>query len=107
MEIKMTKERFDQLANRIWDLILKTRDDGQKEYARSEDDVHANFKRCSDWMGDTPMKSMMYYMLKHIDGVVAYINGHKSQREDVRGRLKDIIVYSLLMWAWVEDSERD
>ena len=102
----MTKEKFDLLANRIWDLILKTRDDGQKEYARNDDDVHANFKRTSSWMGATPMKSMMYYMLKHIDGIIAYINGHKSQREDVRGRITDVIVYLCLLWGMVEEDDK-
>ena len=48
----------------------------------------------------------MTYLLKHIDGVASYIKGHKSQREDVRGRLTDIIVYTMLLWGMVEENEQ-
>jgi len=47
----------------------------------------------------------MVYLLKHIDGITAYLNGHKSQREDVRGRIKDAIVYLMLLWAMIEEKE--
>ena len=43
----------------------------------------------------------MVYLLKHIDGIGSYIDGHKSQREDVTGRIKDAVVYLLLLWAMV------
>ena len=43
--------------------------------------------------------------MKHMDGIVAHINGHKSQREDIRGRIKDSIVYLTLYWAMVEGEE--
>ena len=45
----------------------------------------------------------MIYLSKHVDGIKAYVNGYKSQREDVRGRLADIIVYSMLLWGMVEE----
>jgi len=48
----------------------------------------------------------MTYLLKHVDGVVSYVDGHKSQREDVRGRLTDIIVYAMLFWGMVEDNAK-
>ena len=47
----------------------------------------------------------MVYLLKHIDGITSFVNGHQSQREDVRGRLTDIIVYCILFWGMVEDNE--
>jgi len=47
----------------------------------------------------------MTYMLKHIDGIIAHINGHNSQRENVRGRITDVMVYCMLLWAMVEDAE--
>ena len=43
----------------------------------------------------------MVYLLKHIDGISAYTKGHKSQREDVRGRLTDAMVYLMLLWSMV------
>ena len=47
----------------------------------------------------------MTYLLKHIDGIMSYINGHKSQREDVRGRILDTIVYLTLFWGMVDEDE--
>ena len=49
----------------------------------------------------------MVYLLKHIDGITAYLSGHKSQREDVRGRIKDAIVYLMLLWAMIEERENN
>tara|TARA_B100001094_G_C17586622_1_gene509985 strand:- start:26 stop:214 length:189 start_codon:yes stop_codon:yes gene_type:complete len=48
----------------------------------------------------------MVYLLKHIDGISSYVNGHKSQREDVRGRITDAIVYLCLLWGMVEDESK-
>ena len=43
----------------------------------------------------------MVYLLKHIDGISSYIEGHKSQRENVSGRITDAIVYLFLLWAMI------
>tara|TARA_R100000808_G_C2112969_1_gene126494 strand:- start:100 stop:387 length:288 start_codon:yes stop_codon:yes gene_type:complete len=91
---------------RIWKKIKATRDSGQKEYAHNNADIFANFKRVSNVLEVSKEKVLMTYLLKHIDGVSAYVKGHKSQREDVRGRLSDVIVYSMLLWAMIEESER-
>ena len=101
----MTKDNFDGLIGEIWNNIISTREQGQDEYARTTDDVLANFKRIASWQGQTQEKILMTYMLKHIDGILAYINGHTSQRENVRGRITDIMVYCMLLWAMVEDAE--
>tara|TARA_R100000458_G_scaffold12744_1_gene10536 strand:- start:452 stop:643 length:192 start_codon:yes stop_codon:yes gene_type:complete len=45
----------------------------------------------------------MVYLLKHIDGISSFVNGHKSQREDVRGRITDAIVYLCLLWGMIEE----
>ena len=47
----------------------------------------------------------MTYMLKHIDGIAAYVKGHKSQREDVTGRITDCIVYLMLLWGMIEEED--
>ena len=84
---------------------MATRDAGQKEYAQDEDNVFANFERISDTLHISREKVLMVYLLKHIDGISAYIKGHKSQRESVEGRLTDAIVYLMLLWSMViEDS---
>ena len=81
--------------------VLQTRDAGQKEYAQDEDNVFANFERIALAIDVDRERVLMTYLLKHIDGISAYVKGHKSQREDVTGRITDAIVYLMLLWAMV------
>lgn len=81
------------------------REAGQKEYARKQNNAFANFERIAENLSLDKQEVLMVYMLKHVDGVCAYIKGHKSQREDVRGRITDIIVYLCLLWGMVEEDE--
>ena len=85
--------------------ITSTRDAGQKEYAHSEDNVFANFERVAESLDITREKALMTYLLKHIDGIKAYIKGHKSQRESVSGRITDAIVYLCLLWGMIESEK--
>ena len=89
------------------DAIIKevtlTRDQGQKEYAHDEKDVFANFNRVANLLEEDRKKVLMTYMLKHIDGIAAYVKGHKSQREDVTGRITDCMVYLMLLWGMIEE----
>ena len=101
----MTKNDYDKLLDHIISEVKVTRNEGQKEYARTEKDVLANFNRISELTDTSKEKVLMTYVYKHIDGIMAYINGHVSQREDIRGRIKDIMVYMTLLWAMIEDNE--
>ena len=101
----MNKLEFDNLTSKIWETILNTRNQGQDEYARTETEVLSNFKRIGNWKDETQESVLMTYMLKHVDGIMAYINGHTSQRENIRGRITDIMVYCMLLWAMVEEGE--
>jgi hypothetical protein len=84
------------------------RDSGQKEYARNGNDVHANFKRVGNYLNLPAEKALMVYLLKHIDGIAAYIDGHKSQRETVSGRIIDAIVYLFLLYELIgEENQND
>ena len=101
----MRRKDMQTLMGQILDQISKTRDAGQKEYARDADNVFANFERVASFCGVSREKALLTYMIKHVDGLCAYSDGHQSQREDVRGRLTDIIVYCILFWGMVEDNE--
>ena len=85
--------------------VTLTRDEGQKEYAHDEKDVFANFNRVANLLEEDRKKVLMTYMLKHIDGIAAYVKGHKSQREDVTGRITDCIVYLMLLWGMVKEED--
>ena len=98
----MNKVHFDAFFDHIIDEIKLTRDDGQKEYAKTETNIFANFDRVATCLQISKEKALMVYLLKHIDWIGAHINGHTSQREHVSGRIKDAIVYLMLLWAMVD-----
>ena len=79
---------------------------GQKEYARKTSNAFANFERVADHIECTREKVLMVYLLKHIDGISSFVNGHKSQREDVRGRITDAITYLCLLWGMINDNDK-
>ena len=93
------------ISEEILPKIKAARDAGQLEYAQDADNVFANFERVAESLHISKEKVLMVYLLKHIDGISAYTKGHKSQREDVRGRLTDAIVYLMLFWSMVIEDE--
>ncbi len=101
----MVKEDMNDLMEHIFDEVTRIRNAGQTEYARDLDNVFANFERVASFTGTTREKALLTYMIKHVDGLCAYADGHNSQREDVRGRLTDIIVYAMLFWGMVVDNK--
>ena len=100
----MTTEEFKHLfQTEIMPAIENMREAGQKEYAQDIDEIFANFHRIGEDMSIDRKKVLMVYMLKHIDGINAHIKGHKSQREDVTGRITDCIVYLMLLWGMIKE----
>jgi hypothetical protein len=93
------------LIKKIFLQIQETREAGQKEYARNLNNAFANFERVADNLDIDKKEVLLVYLLKHIDGICSYVKGHKSQREDVRGRLTDSIVYLCLLWGMVEQDD--
>ena len=54
---------------------------GQSEYARNLDNVFANFERVASFTNQPREKALLTYMIKHVDGLCAYADGHKSQKK--------------------------
>jgi hypothetical protein len=81
------------------------RDAGQKEYAHDEMNALANFERTGNDVGLDRKLVLWVFCMKHRDGVASFLKGHKSQREDVRGRINDIIVYLILLRAMIDDEQ--
>ena len=79
------------------------REAGQKEYARKEDNAFANFERIGRNLGLSREKVLLVYLLKHVDGIISHANGHFSQRENIRGRITDAIVYLCLLWGMIDE----
>ena len=95
------KEMLDLIDN-IFDHVTNMHTNGQKEYAMNEDSVFANFERIAEQTGQDKKMILWIYLMKHIDGIASYIKGHRSQREDVQGRLTDSIVYLCILWGMIE-----
>ena len=101
----MNKKTMSKMMDRILKKVSIMRQAGQSEYAHDNDNVFANFNRISDLLEVDRKKVLMTYMLKHVDGIAAFVKGHRSQREDVRGRITDCIVYLTLLWGMIEEED--
>ena len=101
----MSQTQMEKLIKKIFQQIQKTREAGQKEYARKQNNAFANFERVAENLDINREEVLLVYLLKHIDGICSYVKGHKSQREDVRGRLTDAIVYLCLLWGMIENDK--
>lgn len=86
-----------EFARIFKDEIMALRNAGQKEYAHDNSSPFANFERGAKDNGIDRKQVLWIYAMKHKDGIAAAIRGHTSQREDVRGRINDLIVYLLLL----------
>lgn len=102
----MTYDDFDSLLKDIQRLEREVTEQGRREYTLDDGDNLSNFYRLGREIDLPPEKILYVYAKKHWDGVVAWINGYRSQREDVRQRLKDLRMYMALLWAIVEERER-
>ena len=101
----MKLSKHNELMEQIWGKIVETRDQGQKEYAQNINNVFANFERVGEQVHIDRQHVLWVYLAKHMDGIASFINGHKSQREDVRGRITDVIVYLGLLWGMIDEDE--
>lgn len=99
---KEVAELFQKVFNNE---IMSLREAGQKEYAHNPDNAFSNFERVSSDLGIDRKLVLWTYVRKHLDGITSYLRGHKSQREDVRGRINDALTYLLLLRAMIEDEE--
>ena len=101
----MRLAEHNELLEDIFNEVRKIRLAGQKEYAHDNDNCFANFERIANLQGLSRESILMTYVFKHIDGIQSYVKGHKSQREDVRGRIVDIIVYLTLLWGMADQDD--
>ena len=101
----MTKEQMVGLMSRLHAEEKKARGAGQQEYAQDDSNAFANFERVASATDTTREVVLLVYLLKHIDGISAYVKGHRSQREPIRGRITDARVYLALLAGMVEEDE--
>ena len=98
----MKHEEMLEQIDYIFGEVKRIHTAGQKEYAMNENNVFANFERISEQTGFDRKMVLWIYLMKHIDGIASFLKGHRSQREDVQGRLTDAIVYLCILWGMIE-----
>jgi hypothetical protein len=97
----ITKTELADAMSHIFNQCHMLREAGQREYAGGDNAV-GNFTRLALELDTTPEKVLWTYAMKHKDGIAAHIRGNTSQREPVRGRVADLIVY-LCIFAAMDD----
>jgi len=101
----MTREQMAKVMDDVFRECGGLRKAGQKEYAHRDENAFANFERVGERLGLKREQVLLVYAEKHLDGIHSYVKGHKSQREDVRGRINDMVVYLCLLRGMVEENE--
>lgn len=100
----MTRKEMQATMNKVFKECEALRGHGQKEYAHADDNAFANFERVGEYLQLPREKVLMTYLLKHQDGITAHLNGHISQREPVKGRINDMIVYLCLLRGMIDEN---
>lgn len=104
MRLTVNKDHFADVQEGIFEACKVLRNQGQAEYAGGEN-AFGNFERLATKLQIDRKKVLLTYAEKHLDGIYAYVNGHKSQREPIQGRIKDLIVYLTLLYGMMEEEE--
>lgn len=99
-------EERRQIFDRVLADVAKVAVAGQKEYAHNEGNALGNFERLASQLLIPREKILWTYLVKHLDGILAHINGHVSQREPVDGRIMDAICYLILLQCMVDDAKK-
>lgn len=103
----MNKEEMSKTMDAIFIQLQSMREAGQNEYAHDDNNAFANFERLAERLNLTREQILLVYMEKHLDGIHSYIKGHVSQREDVTGRIIDVIVYLCLLYGMVIENSNN
>ena len=91
----------------VFDECRELRKAGQLEYAGKDKPAFANFERVAADLDLSREKVLWIFAMKHRDGIANYLNGHQSQREDVRGRINDLITYLVLLRGMLDEGSQN
>jgi hypothetical protein len=100
-----TKDDVAKTMELVFSEVRSLRVAGQQEYAHQDDRPFRNFEAMAEEMNVDRKVPWWFLFKKHIDGIQAYINGHKSQREDVRGRINDAMTYLVILRAMIDEED--
>ncbi len=106
---QMDRAQVADFMDKLFAECKATYGDGQKEYAHKAVNAFANFERIAERLGPPHTREtvLVTFYEKHIDGIHSWIQGHRSQREKVRGRFKDAVVYLVILAAMAACAEQE
>lgn len=104
----MKKARFQQLLKDQADALMALTATKGNEYANSEDDQLANFRRLGNELSLPMEKVLSVYLTKHIDSIKSWLKGLGKEKqpatlpsEPIEGRIDDAILYLILLKAMI------
>lgn len=104
----MTFETFDKLFDSVVAELRTLRDSKGKEYANNDQDRLANFKEIAKELGVSPLAVISIYTKKHSRAIDSYCKrGQVFSNENIQSRIKDRIMYDLLLLGLVEDLKEE
>lgn len=101
----MTRDEFSELLECTFDEVRRLSSTKGQDYAPDHDEL-ANFKRAAERVGWSPQQVWAVFAGKHWDAILTYCREGQVQSEPIEGRLHDLILYSVLLLAMVQEPPR-
>lgn len=99
----MIRSELQDLMAKVFDEVRHINNTKGVEYATDRDALQ-NFKDGLEF-GITPYQNLMVALNKHYRSIQAFVkNGAVSSNEPIEGRINDLILYSILLRALVQES---
>ena len=98
----MTKNEYNKHFNELLEIVVETREEGQKEYAHDNNNVFLDFDSTAKLINVSPEKVLFCHLNKHIRGISKYLQDGEKQRDDIQGRIVDSMVYLSLLSGMIK-----
>ena len=103
----MNTQEFTELLENQYKHLCALNNTKGVEYARSDVDRLANFKRQAEELDMTPEKVLMVYLNKHLDAIKSFVKTGRVLSEPISGRISDAILYLILLHGLTIDSSKE
>lgn len=102
----MKKADFKNVIDTVYQSLCKLTATKGEEYANSDDDQFANFRRGAADLGIPKEAVLLIYLSKHMDSIKSYVKGlgkpvSHALSEPIEGRIDDAILYLVLLRGMV------
>jgi hypothetical protein len=100
----MNRSQFQVLIDEEFQTISNLNNTKGKDYAGDEDAL-SNFKRHAEALDLTPEQVWAVYAGKHWDAIQTYCKAGQVESEAIEGRIRDLVLYGLLLLGLVEEKK--